>query len=137
MMIPRETSEFASPSERRQAARFRLSLPISWQGGSGRTRDMSRTGAYFVADSAPAEGGMVSFSLTLLDRRLGVTVPVSCLGQVVRVNPEGKEWGIAVRFEQFAFERGTSSPSEWRDACLECEEGSLSSLTSSESSPQA
>src|SRR5262245_43731631 len=54
--------------ERRRARRYRVDLPVEFEGGKGVTRNVSQTGVLFATDREAKIGDLVDFSLVLGER---------------------------------------------------------------------
>ena len=109
-------------SERRVARRYDLSLPIMVripaQGfagtQSGRTRDISTKGLYFVIDQDVRAGSNLDIMLTLpKEMTNGEEVLVKASGKIVRVESrmeDGNErLGVAAVIERYDIMRGAAS----------------------------
>jgi hypothetical protein len=109
-------------SERRVARRYDLSLPvmvrIPAQGfagtQSGRTRDISTKGLYFVIDQDVRAGSNLDIMLTLpKEMTNGEEVLVKASGKIVRVESrmeDGTErLGVAAVIERYDIMRGAAS----------------------------
>lgn len=109
-------------SERRIARRYDLSLPvmvrIPAQGlaetQSGRTRDISTKGLYFVIDQDVRAGSNLDIMLTLpKEMTNGEEVLVKASGKIVRVESrmeDGDErLGVAAVIERYDIMRGAAS----------------------------
>jgi c-di-GMP-binding flagellar brake protein YcgR len=109
-------------SERRVARRYDLSLPvmvrIPAQGlaetQSGRTRDISTKGLYFVIDQDVRAGSNLDIMLTLpREMTNGEEVLVKASGKIVRVESrmeDGDErLGVAAVIERYDIMRGQAS----------------------------
>ena len=109
-------------SERRVARRYDLSLPvmvrIPAQGvaetQSGRTRDISTKGLYFVIDREVRAGSNLDIMLTLpKEMTNGEEVLVKASGKIVRVESrmeDGNErLGVAAVIERYDIMRGAAS----------------------------
>ena len=109
-------------SERRVARRYDLSLPvmvrIPAQGlaetQSGRTRDISTKGLYFVIDQEVRAGSNLDIMLTLpKEMTNGEEVLVKASGKIVRVESrmeDGDErLGVAAVIERYDIMRGAAS----------------------------
>ena len=109
-------------SERRIARRYDLSLPvmvrIPAQGfagtQSGRTRDISTKGLYFVIDQDVRAGSNLDIMLTLpKEMTNGEEVLVKASGKIVRVESrieDGNErLGVAAVIERYDIMRGAAS----------------------------
>jgi hypothetical protein len=90
--------------ERRLARRYDLTLPVAVriptfaEPRTGKTRDISTRGVYFVVDETLATGSELDFTLKLPSQTPDTDVLVQARGRVVRVepNPEGKERGVGI-----------------------------------------
>lgn len=116
MANPSMGTESPHPStDRRQARRYRLALPVELRGGKGQTRDISTSGVFLELDidHTFSPGESVSFALQSEHADPDHPVHLQCQGVVVRVEPHEGMVGIAVRFTSFQFEtEGQSSPVE-------------------------
>jgi len=98
--------------ERRVGQRFSFLIPFSVRqvatgvGGSGFTQDLSSRGVFFYTDLPLEEGAEVEITLKMPSEiTLGESMPVRCLGRVLRVAPPegGQRNGIAVRFDSYEY----------------------------------
>jgi PilZ domain len=109
-------------SERRVARRYDLSLPVmvripapGFAGTqSGRTRDISTKGLYFVIDQDVRAGSNLDIMLTLpKEMTNGEEVLVKASGKIVRVESrmeDGNErLGVAAVIERYDIMRGAAS----------------------------
>lgn len=80
--------------EKRKEVRLRTELPVALENATGITRDMSASGAFFWTSGNHAVGEKISFAIGLQDGKGTVWM---CEGVVVRVEPRGKDVGVAVR----------------------------------------
>ena len=109
-------------SERRVARRYDLSLPVmvripapGFAGTqSGRTRDISTKGLYFVIDQEVRAGSNLDIMLTLpKEMTNGEEVLVKASGKIVRVESrieDGNErLGVAAVIERYDIMRGAAS----------------------------
>ena len=109
-------------SERRVARRYDLSLPVmvripapGFAGTqSGRTRDISTKGLYFVIDQDVRAGSNLDIMLTLpKEMTSGEEVLVKASGKIVRVESrmeDGNErLGVAAIIERYDIMRGAAS----------------------------
>jgi hypothetical protein len=92
-------------TDRRQARRYRLALPVELGGSRGQTRDISTSGAFLELNTDPAfsPGESVSFSLRLEHAEPGQPVHLQCQGVVVRAEPHQGKMGIAVHITSVRF----------------------------------
>src|SRR3954468_23008757 len=99
-----------SPSDKRGARRFPLSLPVAVKVNPAEnaeffseTRDVSARGVFFYMESAPAEGSEVEFTLTLPPEiTLTEALRIHCSGRVVRIDRgNGAKFGIAAAIDKY------------------------------------
>lgn len=106
-------------SERRNARRYDLSLPIIVRipaerpngNQNGKTRDISTRGLYFVIDQDLEAGSELDITLTLpAEITHSTEVFVRALGKVVRVERRGEDdemrMGVAAVIERYDIIRG-------------------------------
>ena len=96
--------------ERRAGQRFELHLPLAvrFEGRtvSGFTQDLSARGIFFYSEASLPEGAAVEVTFTMPSEvTLGESMPVRCLGRVLRVAPPhgGQRNGIAVRLDSYEY----------------------------------
>lgn len=88
-------------SDKRVSERFTVELPVTMEGEESSTRDLSSTGILLKSVTAPELGAIVDLTLEyLMD---GHDFNLVCKGEVVRVEPDGKGYNIAVRLTQPLF----------------------------------
>ena len=108
-------------SERRNARRYDLSLPVmirvAAQGfaetQSGKTRDISTRGLYFVIDQDVREGSELDIMLTLPSEMTnGEEVMVKASGKIVRVENRvedgNQRQGVAAIIQRYDIMRGAA-----------------------------
>jgi hypothetical protein len=100
-MIVVHAGEF---TEGRQARRYRLALPVELEHGTGRTRDISSSGMFFVTDQFFTLGQPIRFTLLLEHVNPSHSPRVQGQGTVVRVEPQNGHQGVAVAFTEYRFE---------------------------------
>jgi hypothetical protein len=89
-----------------------MELPVRFQGGGGRTRDVSRTGVYFVTSYSFEVGQPVRLSLMLPRVDPEPAVGLKYSGTVQRIEPLGigvggeEECGVAVAAQELGFNAG-------------------------------
>jgi len=84
------------PSAKRdRASRVSSCLPVSLNGKSGITRDISATGILFEIDEDHPEGSNISFEVEL--NTPGGTLKLLCNAKIVRVVKEGGRSSIAAK----------------------------------------
>jgi len=105
-------------SERREARRFTMSLPLRVLPGESqkhelkaRTRDVSYRGLYFLAEAGFEVGSEIDFVITLPQQvTQSGDVNIRCQGQIVRVEPtENGTIGIAAKIERYEFMPATAT----------------------------
>jgi hypothetical protein len=87
--------------ERRRAPRYRLDAVIGVNDITGRAIDLSCNGMFFETSRPFTAGDRVALVFPLEHTRPGACV--TCEGQVVRVEPRGPFFGIAVTYEPVEF----------------------------------
>ena len=98
-------------SERREARRFTMSLPLrivldekSHAEFETQTRDVSYRGLYFMADSQLDVGSEIEFIITLPGQiTQSGDVHIRCRGKIVRVESSGERTGVAARIDRYEF----------------------------------
>jgi hypothetical protein len=90
-------------NDRRRAARFRIAIPVELEGGTGTTRDVSLSGAYFETDQSFAPGEEISLALLLERVSPGRPIRLECEGRIVRVTRLNSRIGVAVAFSSYKF----------------------------------
>ena len=92
-----------SPDEKRFAERVLVELPLHIGQEESVTRDVSREGIYFLSEGLLAKGKVLKFSLSFDYTLPGEPIRLSCLGEVVRVEPHNKKFGIAAKIKDLKF----------------------------------
>ena len=111
-------------TERRTARRYDLSLPVSIRVAieneavfhTGKTRDISTRGVYFLFDNSLDAGAQLDLTMTLPAEVTGGTeVFIHAVGKVVRVDDRGDSGehrvGIAAVIERYEIVRNEASVS--------------------------
>ena len=102
----------ADLSDRREARRFVMTLPVrvlaregSTQELKAHTRDVSYRGLYFLTEGGFEKGNEIDFILTLPQQVISAgDVNIRCHGRVVRVEPtDNGKTGIAARIDRYEF----------------------------------
>jgi hypothetical protein len=89
-------------TERREATRYPLRLPVELDVGAGHTLNMSATGILFEFGQALPMG--CSVQLEILLPALGdVARRLRCLGKVVRLEPRDESYGVGLELVDTAF----------------------------------
>ena len=83
--------------ERRRGERYRLSLPVQLNHGTGITCDISTSGIFFETESAYAIGNTIRLFLNFEHETL------QCEAIVVRVESLNRQFGIAVELQSYVF----------------------------------
>ncbi len=89
------------PHERRRARRYRVDLPVEFEGGAGVTRNVSQTGVLFATDRAAKVGDVVDFNLILGEHDAGWKCRIACIASVARITPQGRGWLIAADIQAY------------------------------------
>jgi hypothetical protein len=89
------------PHERRRARRYRVDLPVEFEGGTGVTRNVSQTGVLFATDREAKLGDLVDFSLILGEHDAGWKCRIACIACVVRVAHLGRGWLVAADIQAY------------------------------------
>jgi len=87
--------------ERRRARRYRVDLPVEFEGGKGVTRNVSQTGVLFATDREAKIGDLVDFSLVLGEHDAGWKCRIACIASVVRVTQLGRGWLVAADIQVY------------------------------------
>lgn len=99
-------------TERREARRFTMSLPLrvlpreaKGRELSAHTRDVSYRGLYFLAESDFEIGSEIDFVITLPQQvTQSSDVNIRCQGKIVRIEPAGDgQRGIAAMIARYEF----------------------------------
>jgi hypothetical protein len=104
-MIVVHVEEF---TEGRQAQRYQLELMVELEHGTGRTRDISSSGMFFVTDQSFTPGQSIRFTLLVEHVDSSHLSRVQCQGVVVRVDSQNGHLGVAVAFTEYRFESPVS-----------------------------
>ena len=98
-MLPKESDEALSPSERRQSDRKKLIVNVNFEGGDAtgiaNTRDIGIGGLYMTTGAEFEVGTPIQMLLTLAGREVS-------LGGVIAYVDEGQ--GVGVRFQSLSEE---------------------------------
>lgn len=90
-------------SERRAAARHRGKLPVTLNGAKGITRDFSSAGIYFETDRSFSLGQPIEFNIMLKYADPQGHVQVKCKGEIVRVEKNEEQIGVAATIDSYSF----------------------------------
>ncbi len=89
------------PHERRRARRYRVDLPVEFEGGTGVTRNVSQTGVLFATAQEAKVGDLVDFNLILGEHDAGWKCRIACIASVVRVSHVGGGWLVAADIQAY------------------------------------
>jgi len=92
-----------NPVEKRVSERVHVEIPVYLGQEELVTRDVSLAGIYFLSEDLFAEGKILSFSLAFDYTLSGNLLKFSCLGEVVRVEPQDRKFGIAAKIKDLKF----------------------------------
>jgi len=91
-------------TEKRRASRYRVSLPVELEQGSGETRDISESGMFFETDQPFALGQAIRFSVLLAHAIPGITFRLRGEGPIVRMERRDDKVGVAVALSAIRLE---------------------------------
>jgi hypothetical protein len=91
-------------NERQRAPRYKGKLPVEFESGKGFTRDFSASGIFFEADRLFSLGQPIEFTLFLEHIDAAGPVRMKCMGEIVRVEENGKKIGVAATINSYSFE---------------------------------
>ena len=94
-------------TERRRSQRYPASLVVEMEDGKGVTRNVSASGVYIETRERPAIAGPLHFTL-ILEHARPTPIRLTCVGSVVRIEPHGDGFGIALAITSHEIE--SSSP---------------------------
>lgn len=95
--------------ERRSAPRHRMSLPVTFPGGTGLTRDVSSAGVFILSERPFEEGQRVSLTLTLEHSSPEGPIDVTYQGVVTRIEgPQARMGAQALQGAAVALDPGTN-----------------------------
>jgi hypothetical protein len=98
-----ENSRMTTPerTERRQAKRYPMAVPMRLGKSDGQTKDLSSRGVYFTAASPMREGTPVEMNVTLTNACARGPVTLHLRGHITRVDRLESELGAAVVIEEW------------------------------------
>ena len=85
---------------KRGAVRTKVEVPVVLEDGVGITRDISVTGIYLKTPRTYVPGDRVKFTLELEYAVPDGPMRFTCVGQVVRVEKIGEEYGVASTIDE-------------------------------------
>ena len=86
--------------DQRREERIPLETPVLLATGTGVTRDISKSGIYFLTEQALTPGGAVNFSVQLDYACPGKPLKLKCRGEVLRVEASGAKFGVAASISE-------------------------------------
>ena len=88
-------------SDKRREDRIPIEVQVTLEAGMGLTRDVSRSGIYFLTAQAIDPGSLVRFSIRLDHIRAGKPIQLDCQGQVLRIEKSSDQYGVAASINEF------------------------------------
>ena len=88
-------------NDKRREDRILIEVPVTLEAGAGLTRDVSRSGIYFLTAQAIDPGSPVRFSIRLDHIRAGKPLRLDCQGQVLRIEQTSGQYGVAASICEF------------------------------------
>jgi hypothetical protein len=99
------TSVPAPARKQRRAARYPVAVDITFDGGTGRTRDISAVGVYFATTAVLSPGECLAFQVEARHFQMPSPMTVRCRCRVVRVESQEGSWGVAAAIDDIQFDR--------------------------------
>lgn len=90
--------------ERRKTVRYRISLPVEMENGSGRTRDIGQSGVFFETDQPAVLGRVIPFSIMLAHACPGTPFRFRGEGPIVRIEERSSTTGVAAALSAIRLE---------------------------------
>ena len=97
----------ALETERRRSTRYPANLVVEMEDRKGVTRNVSAAGVYVEMRERPVDGKPVHFTL-VLEHATPKPIRLACVGDVVRVEPHGEAYGIALAITSHGIESSSS-----------------------------
>jgi hypothetical protein len=94
-----------SLSRQRKAERYQGEIPLEVKQGMGCTRNFSTSGLYFVTDQTLSIGEQLEVVMLLEHTGLGPGYLLRYQGEVLRVEPQDKQFGIAFAINSNTFDQ--------------------------------
>ncbi len=101
-----KSSALKTSPKRERASRVQSCLPVSINGATGVTRDISATGVFFEIDESYPKGSKIQFELKL--DTPGGPLKLVCHAEVVRVVKADGRSGIAAKIISQSIESATA-----------------------------
>jgi len=76
-------------------------LAVKLERGVGHTRDVSASGVFFTTPLPLSPGARITFSIELEHADPSGVLPITCEGQIVRIEPRPDAIGVAVHISAF------------------------------------
>ena len=89
--------------EKRQATRHQMEVPIRYDFGIGKTRDVSLSGVYFTTDKLLEAGQHLRMFFELAFAIPGKSLHLDCQGHVLRVENQAGKFGVAAVIEEINY----------------------------------
>ena len=89
--------------EKRQATRHQMEVPIRYDFGIGKTRDVSLSGVYFTTDKLLEAGQHLRLLFELAFAIPGKSLHLDCQGHVLRVENQAGKFGVAAVIEEINY----------------------------------
>lgn len=89
--------------EKRQATRHKIEVPIRYDFGVGKTRDVSLSGIYFTTDKLLNAGQQLRMLFELAFAIPGKTLSFDCQGHVIRVEDKSGLFGVAAVIDEINY----------------------------------
>ena len=90
-----------SDKDKRREDRIPIEVPVTLETGMGLSRDISRSGIYFLTRQLMVPGSLVRFSIRLDHIRAGKSLRLDCQGQVLRIEQTSQNYGVAASINEF------------------------------------
>src|SRR5215468_7235019 len=92
--------------ERRRSARYPARLLVEMENGKGVTWNVSASGVYLESRERPPADGPIYFTL-ILEHSHPTPIRLACVGSIVRIEPHGDRYGIALAITSHGIESST------------------------------
>jgi hypothetical protein len=91
------------PDEKRTSQRILVEIPVYLNQEKAVTRDISWSGIYFLTKQSFSEGSELNFCIDLNYALPGKPVKLDCQGEVIRIEQQGADFGIAAKINNFQY----------------------------------
>jgi hypothetical protein len=92
--------------EKRREGRYKGNLAVTFEGGTGITRNFSSSGIFFETDCSFIANQPMEFTLLLNYMDSEHPVHVKCKGESVRVEQYGQKTGVAATIDSYTISPG-------------------------------